>query len=202
MKHRITYVCSTLIVAGTLAASFALAQDKPAKLDPKMEEMMKKAEAAGAPGDAHKALEPLIGNWTAEVKCWMSPEAPPMVSKATSKTSWAMNGRFVKEEFKGEMMGKPFNGMSLTGYDNMKQKYTTIWVDDMSTGMVLSEGTAENNDKVLTFMGKMDCPATGEKDMPMKQVIRILSPTKHVFEMHDMSKGGGAKTMEITYTKK
>ncbi len=92
--------------------------------------------------------------------------------------------------------------MSLTGYDNQKEKYNTVWVDDMSTAILTSEGTAENGAKVLTFMGKMDCPATGEKDMPIKQVLRIISPNKRVFEMHDVSKGGDNKTMEITYTRK
>ncbi len=99
-------------------------------------------------------------------------------------------------------MGKPFNGMSLTGYDNMKQKYIAVWVDDMSTGMVMTEGSAENNGKAITFMGKMNCPATGEKDMPIRHVLRIVSPNKHVFEMYDASKGTEAKTMEITYTRK
>lgn len=163
---------------------------------------MKKAEAAGTPGASHKALEPLVGNWTAEVKCWMAPDAPPMVSKATSKASWAMNGRFVKEEFDGEMMGKPFKGMSLTGYDNMKQKYKTVWIDDMSTGIVSTEGTADTDSKVLTFTGNMDCPATGEKNMAIKQVLRIINSNKHIFEMYDSSKGTESKTMEITYTRK
>ena len=65
----------------------ALAEDKSAseKIDPKMEEMMKKAEAAGTPGSGHKALEPLVGNWTGEVKSWMAPDAPSVVTKATAK---------------------------------------------------------------------------------------------------------------------
>jgi hypothetical protein len=42
---------------------------------------------------------------------------------------------------------------------------------------------------------------TGQKNMTMKQVIRIVSPDTHVFEMHDPSKGGHSKTMEITYTR-
>ena len=40
-----------------------------------MEEMMKKAEAASAPGIAHQALEPLVGEWNVEVKTWMTPDA-------------------------------------------------------------------------------------------------------------------------------
>ena len=82
MNHR--YICTAVIVAGTLIASFALAEDASQKTDPGMEEMMKKAEAAGTPGAAHKALEPLVGNWTAEVKSWMTPGAPPTVSQATA----------------------------------------------------------------------------------------------------------------------
>jgi hypothetical protein len=202
MKQCIRY--SVVIVAGTLVASFALAEDKATseKIDPaKMEEMMKKAEAAGTPGDAHKALEPLVGDWTAEVKSWMAPDAPPTVTKATAKSSWVMNGRFIQQEFTGEFMGKPFHGVSLTGYDNTKQKYNNVWIDDMHTSMFTSEGESENGNKVITFEGKYDCPLTGRKDLPMKQVLLIVSQDKHVFEMHDPTKGD-AKTMEITYTRK
>jgi hypothetical protein len=118
MKHMMRYYGSAL-VAGTLVVGLALASEKSGsqKPDPKMEEMMKKVEAAGTPGAAHKALEPLIGNWNAEVKMFMDPSAPPNVTKATAKNSWVMKGRFVQQEFKGEFMGKPFHGMGFTGYE-------------------------------------------------------------------------------------
>lgn len=204
MKLCIRNTVSALAITGALAASIALAEDKSAaaKPDPKMEEMMKKAEAAGRPGGAHKALEPLVGEWNAEVKTWMTPDAPPMVSKATAKSRWIMEGRFVQEEFHGDFMGKPFHGMSLMGYDNTKKKYSTVWVDDMSTTLFTSEGEAGEGGKVFTLEGKSDCPITGEKDKVMKQVFRIVSDDKHVFEMHEPAKGKDSKTMEITYTRK
>jgi hypothetical protein len=203
MKHCLRYTCTAAMAAATLMAGMVLAKDKSAspKTDPQMEEMMKKAEAAGMPGAAHKALEPLVGNWTAEVKCWMAPDAPPTVTKATAKATWIMNGRFVQEEFNGEFMGRSFCGMSLTGYDNLKQKYATVWVDDMHTSLVTAEGEAENGGKVITLEGKYDCPMTGQKNLTMKQVIRLISPDSHIFEMHDPSKGDHSKTMEITYTR-
>ena len=205
MKNHRAHTCSAFVLAALFTAGPMLAEDKatPEKIDSaKMAEMMKKVEAAGAPGAAHKALEPLVGEWTAEVKSWMSPDAPPTVSKGTAKAQWAMNGRFVRKEFNGEMMGKPFQGMSLTGYDNQKKQYNSLWVDDMSTAIFTSQGTAADGGKVITFNSKMDCPMTGEKDMPVKQVLRIISPDKHVFEMHDPRKGDKSKTMEITYTRK
>jgi hypothetical protein len=161
-------------------------------------EMMKKMEAAGTPGPAHKALEAFVGNWKAEVKCWCEPGAAPNVSQATAKASWTLNGHFLEEEFHGEMMGKPFTGRSLMGYDNIKQTFNTVWVSDMQTSILTSEGKGENGNKVITLAGKSNCPATGRKDIPIKTVFRVLSPDKHVFEMFNDS----AKTMEITYTRK
>jgi hypothetical protein len=68
--------------------------------------------------------------------------------------------------------------------------------------MFISQGTAENGGRVITLEGKMDCPMTGEKDKPMKQVFRVISQDKHIFEMHDPSKGSNSKTMEIIYTRR
>jgi len=200
MRNQIRYTCFALAIAGALVAGSAIAGDP--KMDPQMAEMMKKAEAAGTPGAAHKALEPLIGEWTAQVTCYSAPDAPAGVTQGTAKASWIMNGRFVQEEFTGEFMGKPFRGISLTGYDNMKQKYTTVWVDDMSTAMMKSEGEAKDGGRTITFEGRYDCAMTGRKDLPMKQVIRMISRDKHIFEMHDLSKGEHSKMMEITYTRK
>ena len=203
MKQTIRYAGSAFIVAGTLIVSLAWAAEKDSaqKVDPKMEEMLKKAEAISRPGPAHKALEPLVGDWNAEVKFWMTPDAPPTITKGTAKSTWKLKDRFVQEEFSGEFMGKPFRGISFIGYDNVRQKYRSVWIDDMSTTMVTSEGDADAGAKVITFGGDYSCAMTGEKHKPSKQVFRILSRDQHVFEMYDPAQGG-AKTMEITYTRK
>jgi hypothetical protein len=164
-------------------------------------EMMKKAEAAATPGPAHRALDALVGSWKAEVKCWMDAGGAPQTSQATAETSWILDKHFIQEEFHGEMMGKPFNGRSILGYDNTKQTFNSVWVSDMQTSMFTSEGKGENNNKVIALEGKASCAATGRTDVPMKTVFRVISPDKHIFEMFDGSKGAGGKTMEITYTR-
>ena len=173
----------------------------PQKPDAGKAEMMKKMEAAGTPGPAHKALEAFVGNWKAEAKCFAEPGGAPQVSQATAKSSWTLNGRFVEGEFHGEMMGKKFTGRSLMGYDNTKQKFNSAWVSDVQTSMFTSEGKGDSGFKVITLEGKGDCPATGRKDVPMKQVFRVLSPDKYTFEMFDGSTGKEVRTMEITYTR-
>ena len=163
-------------------------------------EMMKKVEAAGAPGPAHKALQGMVGNWKAEVKCWMDPAGSPEVSQATAKGTLTFGGRFLEEEFHGQMMGKPFTGKTLLGFDNIKQTFNSVWISDGQTSIFTSEGKGDNGNKVITLEGKASCAATGRKDVPMKTVLRLNSPDKRVLEMYDGSQGN-AKTMEITYTR-
>jgi hypothetical protein len=169
--------------------------------DAEKQEMMRKMEAAGTPGPGHQALEPLVGNWRAEVKCWHEPGGQPQVSQGRATAKWTFNGRFLEEEFHGEMMGKPFEGCYLTGFDNTKQTFQSVWVSDMQTSMLFTEGRGENGNKVITQEGKTSCAATGQRDVPMRTVLRVLSPDKHTFEMFDGSKGENAKVMEITYTR-
>src|SRR5205809_925696 len=100
----------------------AKSDDRPKASDQNQQadkqEMMKKVEAAGTPGPAHKALQALAGNWKAEVKCWMDPAGPPEVTPGTAKVNLTFNGRFLEEEFHGQMMGRPFTGRTLMGFDN------------------------------------------------------------------------------------
>jgi hypothetical protein len=165
-------------------------------------EIQKRVEAAATPGPAHRALDALVGNWKAEVKCWMEPGGQANVTQGTAKTNWTLKGHFLEEEFQGEMMGKPFAGRSLLGYDNIRQAFQSVWVSDVQTSIFCSEGKGDSSNKVITLEGESACAATGRKNVPTRMVFRIISPDKHIFEMFDLSKGENAKTMEITYTKK
>src|SRR5689334_22239372 len=129
----------TLVLGFALAvAASTLFADEPKKqtADPhqaEMEAMMK----AGAPGDAHKKLDSLVGSWDATVKTWMQPGAP-MESHGTSQNTWVLGGRWVEERFTGDFMGMPFNGVGYTGYDNIKKQYVGTWMDNMSTSVMVS----------------------------------------------------------------
>jgi hypothetical protein len=201
MKHTIRQMGPVLFVAGGLLAGWSLANDTPQKLEIGSAENQKKMDLAAAPGPYHKALDPLVGDWNVEVKFWMASNQPPTISKGTAKSSWILGERFVQEEFNGEFMGKPFRGLSFTGFDNVLKKYRSVWIDDMSTTMVISEGDADTGGKVFTFGGDYSCPLTGEKHKPTKQVYSILSRDKHLFEMYDPTQND-MKTMEIIYIRK
>jgi hypothetical protein len=46
----------------------------------------------------------------------------PPQPKARAKNEMIMGGRYLMGSYKGEMMGMPFEGYSMTGYDNAAKK--------------------------------------------------------------------------------
>lgn len=198
------YIMSALALAIliSLRTPAVMAAD-PSQGSPNMEEMMKKWEAMATPGEHHKLLDQFVGTWDVTSRMWMEgPDKPPMESKGTSKVTWILGGRFIQEEASGEMMGKPFAGLGLTGYDNFKNRYVSFWVDNSGTGLYTSEGGYNPQEKTFTYFGKMDDPSTGERDKTVMFVIRAADPNKHIFEMHDLEIGGkSTKVGEMIYTR-
>ena len=201
MRSKAAVLLSALFLMMALTGNSLVAQEKQG--DAAMQEMMKKWQAAITPGQPHKALASMEGSWTAEVQSWMSgPDAPPMVSKGTSTMKMVFGGRYLQQDFTGEMMNMPFSGMGFTGYDNVNKKYVGIWMDNMSTGISTMEGSMNQAGNTLTMYGKMDDPTTGEYGKNIKYVSKVLGPDKQVFDVYDLSLDDAkSKMMEITYTR-
>jgi hypothetical protein len=154
------------------------------------------------PGPEHKMLSTLAGTYEAKVKIYFDPNQPANESTGTMKRKMIMGGRFLEELYNGEIMGQPFYGMGLMGYDAMKKKYTSVWIDSMTTSMMQSQGTYDAATKTLTSTGEDIDPTTG-KMMKSRDVFRVISPTEQVMDMY-REKGDGKefKMLEIRYTRK
>lgn len=197
--------CVLLLLTVAFVGSTVNAQTKDnTKAQPaSQEEMMKRWQEAATPGEPHKALSTMIGSWETNASTWMAPDQPPMVSKGSSVNSSVLDGRFVKQEFSGDMMGMPMLGIGYTGYDNTKKEYVGVWIDNTSTAMYTLQGTLDKSGKVLTMLGTMDDPMTGERNKKVKYVTTFVDADNHAFEMHDLSiKGKNQKVVEIKYTRK
>lgn len=155
------------------------------------------------PGENHKHLQVLVGHWETVTKIWMGgPGSPAMESKGTSQNRWVLGGRFVQQEYKGEFMGQPYEGLGMTGYDNYKNMYIASWADTTGTHLLTSRGQRDPSGKVFTFYGEMDEPSLNVSGRIVKYVTRIINENKHVFEIIDLHAGDNYKVMEITYTRK
>ena len=193
---------ASVVVATTVWASLAVAQDsKPPKMTPEQQAEMKAYEAAGKPGEPHRKLAAMAGTYTVKMRSWHEPGAPPMEETGTATRSMALDGRVMVEQFEGKMMGAPFKGHGMSGYDNVTGKYWSTWNDSMSTGIMVSEGTCDAK-QACTFKGSWHDPLT-KKLVTSRMTSRWTSPTVEVFEMYVPGKDGKeTKMMEITYTKK
>lgn len=164
---------------------------------------MKSMMEAGTPGAEHAMLAKGAGSWTADVSMYMDPAAPPMKSTGMEVSKMSMDGRYMESSFSGDMMGMPFMGRAITGYDKSKKKWFNVWYDNMSTGAMYLEGTWDDATKTTTYEGEMMCPANG-KMCKVRQTYKIVDDNTHMLEMYgpDMKTGKEVKQMEITYKKK
>jgi len=199
-------------LAGLMSAAVAIALfvrlasaqtgNQPPQMTPEQKAEMEAYMKAGTPGAPHQALASAAGNYDLRVKSWHQPGSPAMEDTGTATRTMALDGRVLVEEVTSTMMGSPFTGHGMMGYDNVTGKYWSTWNDTMSTGLMLSEGTCDAQMKTCTFTGHWNDPV---KKTPVKarMTTRWTSPTIEIFEMYAPGKDGKEmKMMEITYTKK
>jgi len=168
------------------------------------EEMTKVRIAAGTPGKGHELLRRLVGTWDIVGRTWMEgPAGPVSESWGVIETRWLIPGLWIQDEVKTEMMGRPFHGFGITGYDNVKRKYVGVWLDGMSTALLAMEGNLDSTGKTLLLFGTASDPVSGEHDKLLGFITRFRDTDHHVFEIRDYSLSPeGAKTMEIEYTRR
>ncbi|MBI4718462.1 MAG: DUF1579 domain-containing protein [Planctomycetes bacterium] len=166
-------------------------------MPPGMEEAMKRM----APGESHAIFKQFEGKWKTVSKFWMEPTSQPEVSEGTAERKLMWEGRFVQSNYKGMMGDQPFEGLETLGYDNMKKKYVSTWMDSTCCSIMLSYGTYDPSSKSFTFSGEYDNPMTGQT-VKSRNVIKLTSPDSHSFEMYDTPPGGKEyKSLEVTYTR-
>ena len=175
---------------------------------PNMQEMMKQMMEMSKLNENHKLLTDLDGNWNYTIKFWMNPDpnAPPQQSKGIATRKSVMGGRYVMMDVSGKMQmpgedGKmkdmQFKGMGLEGYDNVKKKFVSSWIDNMGTGIQFSEGTYDPATKTFTYTSEME-PVPGMKT-PVREVIKIADNNHMTLEWYENHGGQEKKTMEINY---
>ncbi len=172
----------------------AAAAQKTHAHDDRMTEMIK----LGLPGPQHAALRPLEGRWRAHVKMW-DPNGQQSETQGTAVCRMILGGRFLEERINMDLMGQPYEGWGLTGFDNREKRYVINWVDNVSSGITTGGGSMDKSGKVLTTMSKMVGP--GGKTTESRMVTRIVDANTHVFSMYNTLSGKEQLGMEITYTR-
>jgi hypothetical protein len=197
MKVRVGIAMLSLcMLAGVAGAQENKGQAPPAMGQAEMEAMAK----AATPGENHKHLGRYVGTWSTSMKAWMAPGTPPMESKGTMQAEWIMGGRYLQSTYKGDFMGQPFEGRATDAYDNVTKRFQSTWIDSMSTGIMVMNGTCDAGCKTLTMEGDMADPMTG-KTMPVKSVTTFENNSWKMEMYTSAPDGSSFKMMEMVATK-
>jgi Protein of unknown function (DUF1579) len=173
--------------------------------------MMKQMMELAKLNENHKMLAESAGNWNYTVKMWMNGDssAKPEISHGTATRKTIMDGRYVMMDVTGKMEmpgadGKmksmTFKGHGMEGYDNVKKKFVGTWMDNMGTGIMMSEGDYDPATKSFTYTSEME-PMPGMKTK-VREVLKLTDKNHMTFEWYEDRNGQEAKTMEIDYTRK
>jgi hypothetical protein len=175
-----------------------------------MQKVMQQMTELAKTNENHKLLADTTGTWSYTVKMWMGdPNAKPQESKGTAVRKSMMDGRYVVGDYTGQMMmpgpdGKmktlEFKGHGTEGYDNVKKKFVTSWIDNMGTGIEFFEGSYDPATSSITYTSEVE-PVPGMKS-PVREVIKLAGKDHMTLEWYENHGGQEAKTMEINYTRK
>lgn len=202
MTHKLAgHLFNAAAVLLLVTPAFAQGGQEPPPMTPEQQAEMEAYMKAGTPGAAHQALAATAGTYDLKVRSWNEPGGPAIEETGTATRRMVLDGRVLVEEFSGTMMGTPFIGHGMSGYDNVTGKHWSTWMDSISTGVMVSEGSCDPQ-QACTFTGSWNDPIK-KAPVQARMTTRWPSPTIEIFEMYGPGKDGREmKMMEITYTKK
>ncbi len=99
-----------------LLASAPCTQDAPAMPNPKHAQ--------------HDALKPFVGTWNCNVKMNMGGQV--IETTAVETVELVCNGLWLKSTVNSTLMGQPFQGITLLGYDSKRNTHVSVWADSMA----------------------------------------------------------------------
>lgn len=161
---------------------------------------MQKWTAFMTPGAAHQRLNDRVGAWSLVVKMY-EPGAPePMSSTATSEMRWAMDGRYIEDNTTGSFQGSTFIGHGFVGYDNLKQRYVSVWMDNMGTG--ISTGDGQWDEATQSFVYTTMVPDfAGGGWMKARSIEKRVDANHYVMQLYQPGPDGEYLSMEIEYAR-
>lgn len=165
--------------------------------------MIKAWENYMMPGEPHKMLATDDGNWDTDFILYHSADDKnPMKIKMTATSKMILGGRFQESRHIGVMYGKPFEGVSIMGYDNASKKMVATWYDNMGTGIMYLTGEFDAAKKMLSLRGEASDVMTG-KAKPYRETYTFVDENTRKMVMYDVDQNGVEyKSIDITMKRK
>ncbi len=130
----------------------------------------------------------------------MWPGSELTVSEGSAVYEMIMGGRYQVSSHSGMVWGMQMEGMNIVGFDNAKQEFVSVWIDNMGTGIMTASGPFDKNTNTVHLKGSMVDPLS-KQEMQISMTVKFESDDKHVFEMFIDYEGQEFKMMETVYTR-
>lgn len=153
------------------------------------------------PTPHHENLAKMAGDWNIHSKISMDPTAPPTESDGTSHMKVVANGLFLQESVVAPMMGMPWTGFGVFGFDKGKNKHVGIWYDSAGTMIMNLEGECTDNCAQVTLTSTFIDPMSGQP-ATMKFVSDTVDQDNATNKMYNVVDGKDVLFGEITYSRK
>jgi len=106
----------------------------------------------GARPAALAALHADVGAWDAEFQMTM-PGAPAMAAKCREVVAPVCGDTWTWSTFTGDLMGGPFEGHALTGYDGKNDKVVSFWIDSANGAWMRTDGSYDAASQTFAMTG-------------------------------------------------
>src|SRR5437763_1991859 len=83
----------------------------------------------------------------------------------------------------GTLQKANFKGKSIEGYDHVKPKFVSVWIDNGSTAITTFEGNYDQTSRTFTYMSETE-PERGKKTKVREQ-IKIADADRYSLDWYE-----------------
>lgn len=214
-KHQYRTLCLNFlfalsVLACVTAAPAYAAQKAPTQAAPQQpilgEALVKKMTASGKPSEtAVNILALLAGEWQFTAAFWAEPGVEPQRSTGTITNEMILDSRFLSSTVLGTLnVGRHdvlVKGQGLIGYDNAKKSFSSVWVDTMTTGMMIGAGKYDKKANAIKETGQFINPLSGEEER-FRSELQFTDADNYKRTIFAIGKSGKeSKLMEFDYSR-
>jgi hypothetical protein len=168
----------------------------------------------GLPGEMHKRLDALIGEWNVEVATYVlggTPEKPIVSRDFVCRREWIAEtgNRHLRDVTQGTG-GNPYYRLGILSYSTMDKRYEWVTVDFLNTNMMMYQGAKDS--KGMSSDIKMSGEFTDQgilgdsyvgKNIQMETVIKFESPDRNLLELYFTPPGENRRLIQrFVYTRR
>lgn len=166
------------------------------------EEEMKKWTAYMTPSEIHLELAKNTGLWDTENTMWMTPGGDPTVTKGTMENTMVLGGRYQQSKYTSDFNGQPMEGIGTLAYDNETKEYTSTWIDNFGTGMMILKGKKDEKTGVLHLSGEVTDIMTDASTTKVRETFTIIDENTQKMEMFFEHEGKEFLSMRLIFRRR